>query len=40
MISKGKQGWEEMLPKGIAEMIKKDNLFGYDPKKLMEESTN
>lgn len=40
MISKGKQGWEEMLPKGIAEMIKKDNLFGYDPKKLMEEKTN
>ena len=40
MISKGKQGWEEMLPKGIAEMIKKVNLFGYDPKKLMEESTN
>mgnify|MGYP003608384037 FL=1 len=40
MISKGKPGWEEMLPKGIAEMIKKDNLFGYDPKKLMEESTN
>jgi len=40
MISKGKQGWEEMLPKGIAEMIKKDNLFGYDPKKLIEEKTN
>ncbi|MBU7569548.1 MAG: TonB-dependent receptor [Flavobacterium sp.] len=40
MISKGKPGWESMLPKGIAEMIKRDNLFGYDPKKLMEESTN
>jgi len=40
MISKGKPGWEEMLPKGIAELIKRDNLFGYDPKKLMEESTN
>ncbi len=38
MISKGKPGWEEMLPKGIAEMIKKDNLFGYDPRKLMEEA--
>jgi len=40
MINKGKPGWEEMLPKGIAEMIKKDNLFGYDPKKLIEEKTN
>lgn len=40
MISKGKPGWESMLPKGIAEMIKRDNLFGYDPKKLVEESTN
>lgn len=40
MISKGKPGWESMLPKGIAELIKRDNLFGYDPKKLMEESTN
>lgn len=40
MISKGKPGWEEMLPKGIAELIKKDNLFGYDPKKLLEEKNN
>jgi len=40
MISKGKPGWESMLPQGIAELIKRDNLFGYDPKKLMEESTN
>lgn len=40
MISKGKPGWEEMLPKGIAELIKRDNLFGYDPKKLMEEKSN
>ena len=30
MISNGDPGWEEMLPKGIAEMIKKDHLFGYD----------
>ncbi|HEU4497198.1 MAG TPA: TonB-dependent receptor [Flavobacterium sp.] len=40
MISKGKPGWEEMLPKGIAELIKLDNLFGYDPKKVMEEKAN
>jgi hypothetical protein len=30
MISKKKSGWEEMLPVGIAELIKKDHLFGYD----------
>ncbi len=28
MICKGIPGWEEMLPKGIAEMIKKHHLFG------------
>jgi hypothetical protein len=25
-----------MLPKGVAEIIKRDNLFGYDPKKMVE----
>ncbi|GAA4756734.1 MULTISPECIES: TonB-dependent receptor [Flavobacterium] len=34
MISKNKTGWEEMLPEGIAEMIKRDHLFGY------QETTN
>ncbi len=34
MISKNKSGWEEMLPEGIAEMIKRDHLFGY------QETTN
>lgn len=29
MIMQGKPGWEEMLPKGIAELIKRDSLFGY-----------
>jgi hypothetical protein len=29
MIIQGKPGWEEMLPKGIAELIKRDSLFGY-----------
>nr|WP_322624743.1 TonB-dependent receptor [uncultured Flavobacterium sp.] len=33
LISKGKPGWEPMLPVGIAEMIKQNHLFGYDPKK-------
>jgi hypothetical protein len=36
MISNGSSGWEEMLPKGVAEIIKRDNLFGYDPKKMVE----
>src|SRR5690606_23437377 len=35
MISKGKSGWEDMLPPGVAETIKKNHLFGYDPKKLV-----
>jgi hypothetical protein len=38
MISNGKSGWEEMLPIGIAELIKKHCLFGYDPKKFIEKS--
>ncbi|WP_306352734.1 TonB-dependent receptor [Flavobacterium sp. '19STA2R22 D10 B1'] len=40
MISKGKPGWEEMLPVGIAELIKKNNLFGYDPTIFLEEKSN
>lgn len=36
MISQGTPGWEQMLPKGVAEIIKRDNLFGYDPKQLVE----
>ena len=31
MIANGKEGWDEMLPKGIAEIIKKQKLFGYKP---------
>jgi hypothetical protein len=38
MISNGKPGWENMLPEGIAEIIKKNNLFGYDSKKFLENS--
>jgi hypothetical protein len=30
MIHKGTSGWEVMLPQGIAEMIKKHHLFGYN----------
>jgi len=29
MIGNKEKGWEEMLPPGIAELIKKHNLFGY-----------
>ena len=29
MIAKGEEGWEEMLPLGIAETIKSERLFGY-----------
>ena len=29
MIKKGESGWEELLPEGIAEIIKEDKLFGY-----------
>jgi hypothetical protein len=38
MISKDKPGWENMLPRGIAELIKKDHLFGYDEQKLLEKT--
>jgi len=31
MICEGKAGWEEMLPEGIADMIKKDHLFLCNP---------
>ncbi|KGO82629.1 TonB-dependent receptor [Flavobacterium rakeshii] len=37
MISKGQSGWEDMLPPGVAEIIKKNQLFGYDPKTLVAE---
>jgi hypothetical protein len=40
MIGKGKPGWEEMLPEGIATLIKKHKLFDYDPRRELEENTN
>jgi hypothetical protein len=30
MISENRPGWESKLPTGVAEIIKKKNLFGYD----------
>ena len=38
MIGEGKAGWEKLLPEGIAEIIKKQKLFGYDPIVMLEES--
>jgi hypothetical protein len=36
MIHNGTPGWERMLPDGIADLIKKDHLFGYNNKVLIE----
>jgi hypothetical protein len=38
MISKEKAGWEEMLPEGVAELIKKNHLFGFGEKKQLKEA--
>lgn len=38
MISKEKPGWEEMLPEGIAELIKKNHLFGFGEIKTLEQT--
>ncbi len=35
MIMNNETGWEEMLPEGIAEVIKKDRLFGYTKRKKL-----
>ncbi len=36
MIATGKNGWEEMLPEGIAETIKNHRLFGYSRRRFLE----
>jgi hypothetical protein len=33
MIFKGEEGWEEMLPDGVAKIIKDQRLFGYSKRK-------
>ena len=33
MITDGEDGWQEMLPEGISEIIKEDRLFGYSKRK-------
>ncbi len=37
MITKGISGWERMLPRGTADLIKRHKLFGYDPSRVLEE---
>lgn len=38
MISCGTPGWEKMLPEGIAELIKKHHLFGFEGNKILEKA--
>lgn len=33
MIAQGQSGWEEMLPDGVAQIIKDKRLFGYSARK-------
>ena len=38
MITHGTPGWEKMLPEGIAELIKKHHLFGFEANKVLEKA--
>jgi hypothetical protein len=38
MIGENKPGWESMLPPGVAEIIKTQELFGYNPNALLQKS--
>jgi hypothetical protein len=40
MIEEDENGWEEMLPNGISELIKKYNLFGYESEDLVSNRLN
>ncbi|EKF56129.1 hypothetical protein I215_04260 [Galbibacter marinus] len=35
-IATGEDGWEELLPKGIAELIKEQGLFDYNPENALD----
>ena len=37
MIQNGEANWEEMLPSGIAEIIKTQKLFGYEPEETVSQ---
>jgi hypothetical protein len=38
MFSENIPCWVSMFPTGVAEIIKKHELFGYNPSKLLEKS--
>ncbi|NDP28253.1 MAG: TonB-dependent receptor [Flavobacterium sp.] len=38
MISENKPGWESMLPSGVSDIIKKQELFGYKKNQLVEKN--
>jgi hypothetical protein len=38
MISENRPGWESMLPSGVAEIIKRQELFGYEATQILEKS--
>lgn len=38
MINENRSGWETMLPTGVAQIIKEQELFGYKPNALVEKS--
>jgi len=40
MINRGATGWENMLPEGVAELIKEHHLFGYEPNAIPEQLTS
>jgi len=35
MIAENKEGWEEMLPEGVAELIKQQSLFGCETEEIL-----
>jgi hypothetical protein len=37
MIVNGEEGWEEMLPVGISEIIKNQRLFGYSTRRFSKQ---
>ncbi len=37
MISNNEPGWEEMLPKGVAKLIKQQSLFGCETEEVLHQ---
>ncbi len=37
MIAEGQEGWEEMLPQGISDIIKEQRLFGYSRRRFAKQ---